>query len=335
MLLVALKPLHCNAKYNIHGDLTFDSTIGISDVSTLIDWLLGGGVESKYVYADVDGDWVVDINDVVVLIDYLLGEIDDWPWLYKGPKLPDSALVFTVNGVSFAMMPVEGCEVYYPLLWPGDTPPSWWANSTYYDKRIRDFYIGQTEVTFELWEAVMGSHPDSETLKTTFDYEPYPLHPVTCVSWYDCQEFIARLNELTGREFHLPNCAQWRYAASGGKWTHRYPYSGSEDADEVAWTVDNLTLVSGASFIQMPVGMKAPNELGLYDMSGNAAEWVYNYQPLDGDVLLPEEYDFPDGRANGGHSNAETMYSHVSGWINATKDARVYFGFRLALQMDE
>ena len=121
---------------------------------------------------------------------------------------------------------------------------------------LDSFYLGQFEVTESLFDCIMG-------LETTSD--SFRAH--SNLNWYDCQEIIQKLNALTGRQFRLPTEAEWEYAARGGKFGHSYKYAGSDVADEVAWTAEN------SDFGLHPVGLKNPNELGLYDMCGSLAEW--------------------------------------------------------------
>ena len=128
---------------------------------------------------------------------------------------------------------------------------------------LSSFYISKYEVTQELWQAVMGSNPSL--------FKGDLQRPVECVSWNDCQTFIRKLNELTGEQFRLPTEAEWEYAARGGQKSRGYLYSGSNDIADVAWYDDN----SGDG--THPVGRKQPNELGLYDMSGNVYEWCQDW----------------------------------------------------------
>ncbi|MBO5748376.1 MAG: formylglycine-generating enzyme family protein [Muribaculaceae bacterium] len=127
---------------------------------------------------------------------------------------------------------------------------------------LSDYMIGKTEVTQELWKAVMGSNPSSFSGNNL---------PVESVSWNDCQEFIKKLNSLTGLNFRLPTEAEWEYAARGGNKSKGYKYSGSNDIGSVAWYGSN------SSSKTHTVATKSPNELGLYDMSGNVYEWCSDW----------------------------------------------------------
>lgn len=120
------------------------------------------------------------------------------------------------------------------------------------------FYIGKYELTQDVFEQIMGWNNSYFTCDNC---------PVNNISWFNIQLFIERLNLATGKKFSLPTEAQWAYAAKGGNKSQGYKYSGSNNINEVAWFADN------ASNKSHPVGLKKPNELGLYDMTGNLWEF--------------------------------------------------------------
>ena len=143
-----------------------------------------------------------------------------------------------------------------------------------------DYYIGKYEVTQALWKAVMGNNPSN------FKGDNLPVEQV---SWDDCQEFISKLNSITGKSFRLPTEAEWEYAARGGNKSRGYQYSGSNNLSDVAWYGDN----SGSKTHQ--VGSKQANELGIYDMSGNVSEWCQDWY---GDYSKSSQTN-PKGSASG------------------------------------
>ena len=168
---------------------------------------------------------------------------------------------FTVNGVQFTMMPVEAGTFTMGATSEQVNPDSD-EKPTHQVTLTNNYYIGQTEVTQALWKAVMGRKP-SRFMGDN--------RPVEKVSWNDCQKFITKLNSLTGQKFRLPTEAEWEYAARGGKKSQGYQYSGSNNLEEVAWYYDN------SSSQTHDVATKQPNELGVYDMSGNVWEWCQDW----------------------------------------------------------
>lgn len=190
-------------------------------------------------------------------------------------------LHFEVDGVKFDMVLVEGGKFIMGAT-AGQTGYSE-DEHPLHEVQLSDYYIGETEVTQELWMAIMGNNPSG--------FQHQPQLPVENVSWGEAETFVRRLNLLCSGNFDLPSEAQWEYAARGGRFSNDCRYAGSDEADEVAWTgaaervddghfVDTVhlgTFLDGERAHTYPVAQKRPNELGLYDMSGNVAEWTSTY----------------------------------------------------------
>ena len=165
--------------------------------------------------------------------------------------------------------------------------------------QVSSFEISKYEVTQELWEAVMG--------KNSSYFGGCPECPVDWVSWNETQAFLTKLNDLTGERYRLPTEAEWEYAARGGQQSQGYKYAGSDNLGRVAWYYGNR----GAG--THPIGQKQPNELGLYDMSGNVWEWVQDWYD-----------DYPRGAVTDpqGPSSGTSRVRRGGSWRSAARYCR-------------
>lgn len=236
---------------------------------------------------------------------------------------------YTIKGVSFDMVLVKGGTF---IMGANSLPNR--DNEKFVIKRhevaLSDYMIGKTEVTQELWQAVMGSNPSH--------FRGDSL-PVENVSWDECIVFIKKLNEFTidsrpkGWAFCLPTEAEWEYAARGGNMSQNYKYSGGNDIDSVAWHGGNSSNKTHA------VATKSPNELGLYDMSGNVWEWCYDWYGSCSDAPQTN----PIGPSSGSrhvirgvgwrkYSEPWTVFHRISGTPGYNSNR---LGLRLAMSIDE
>ncbi len=209
--------------------------------------------------------------------------------------------IITANGVSFNMISVEGGIFQMGATTEQDSD-AYDDEAPIHNVTLSDYYIGETEVTQELWTAVMGNNPSC--------FAGNSQRPVEYVSWDDCQEFITKLNQLTGKRFRLPTEAEWEYAARGGNKSQAYKYSGSNAIEEVAWYMDN----SGDA--THDVKSKSPNELGIYDMNGNVWEWCQDWY---GDYTSDSQVN-PQGP-----TNASYRVLRGGGWINRARQCRATY----------
>ena len=226
-----------------------------------------------------------------------------------------------VGNVQFEMVYVEGGTFRMGATEEQGEDAEGWEKPVH-RVTLSSYLIGKHEVTQGLWEEVMGSNPSYN--KQGGDY------PVENVSWFDCQEFVKKLNARTGMKFRLPTEAEWEYAARGGDRSKGYKYAGSDNLDEVGWYDGN------SGNYTHPVGEKKPNELGLYDMSGNVFEWC---QDRYGDYT-EESQTNPAGPQSGG----SRVLRGGGGWGSARRcrvsnrsgydpGFRIGYGLRLVLSL--
>lgn len=230
-----------------------------------------------------------------------------------------------VNGVTFTMIFVEGgifemgAQNSDPNK-PNYDEEAWDREGPVHLVTLSDYYIGETEVTQELWRAVMGYN------QSHFNGEQKPVEQV---SWYECKNFINKLNQLTGKNFRFPTEAEWEFAAKGGNESQGYKYSGSNNIDDVAW-------YSFDGKETRIVKNKLPNELGIYDMCGNVMEWCGD---LFADYTSEPQTD-PTGSSSGTDnivrggcclSNATYCRMTVRSFFNPG-GASYGIGFRLAME---
>jgi formylglycine-generating enzyme required for sulfatase activity len=221
-----------------------------------------------------------------------------------------------VTGMEFILIPAGTFQM-------GDLYGDGWDNeSPLREVHVESFYLARYPATQGQWEKVMEANPSM--------FQKGPLYPVEQVSWSDVAEFLRRLNELTSgaQVLRLPSEAEWEYAArSGGR---KELYAGADDINRVAWHAENS---QGST---QPVGLKAPNGLGLYDMSGNIWEWCQDIYPLDSGAAFGRQR--PAGQKEtrervirGGSWNLDAWSARCSRRFGFSED---YFGaglgFRLA-----
>ena len=181
----------------------------------------------------------------------------------------------TVNSIEPVMITVQGGSFAMGSNTNDDEKPV-------HEVTLSSFKIAKYVTTVAQWQKIMGTNPARNACMDC---------PVTSVSWDEIQAFILKLNALTGKHYRLPTEAEWEFAARGGVKSKGFEYAGSNDSNEVAWTTANSGLTSH------PVGQKKPNELGLYDMSGNTWEWCTDW--FDENYYAKSPVNDPQGPASG------------------------------------
>jgi formylglycine-generating enzyme required for sulfatase activity len=233
-------------------------------------------------------------------------------------ELAPAAFDFLKNAVYIPMIPVKGDEFRM-----GCTSEH---GSDCYNKEspahivtLSDFLIGKYPVTQRQWMLVMGDNPS--------EFKGDSL-PVESVDWNDAHNFIKKLNAMSNKRYRLPTEAEWEYAARGGIMSEGVKYAGSGNAEEVAWYDENSEETTH------PVGTKGPNELGIYDMSGNVAEWVEDRYGVytDAPRTNPTGPSSGSTRVNrGGSWDVDARYCRTSNRNDNTPESRYNsLGFRLA-----
>ena len=243
-------------------------------------------------------------------------EEEDWD-----APVETGSVQFTVRGCSFNMQIVQGGTFTMGATSEQGTHDPGSNEYPTHQVTLSDYLIGETEVTQELWISVMDGDDPATNIGLN--------KPVGTVSWNDCNTFITRLNQLTGEHFRMPTEAEWEYAARGGRLNSGYKYSGSDNVDEVAWYCENTDNTS------QPVKQKQPNQLGIYDMSGNVHEWcsdIYELYPETAQTNPRGAENGPEHIIRGGAYLNTTNYCRVSyRFYYCPSQKSSYVGLRLAM----
>ena len=256
--------------------------------------------------------------------------VDDEKWATLQLRVNYKSETFAIGDVELTMVKVKGGTFTMGAISePGNY--AFESERPVHQVTLSDYYIGEVPVTQALWKAVMGKNL---SYFNGGEYGTDLRRPVERVSWYDCQDFIEKLNEkldsqLNGRRFRLPTEAEWEFAARSGLKSEHHKYAGRDDIDAVAWYMRNS---SGQTH---PVGAKAANELDLFDMSGNVWEWCQDWYGSysSSPQINPTGPSFAARRVcRGGSLSSEAAYCRVS-YRNSDTPALVSnnHGFRLAL----
>lgn len=284
---------------------------------------------SKIDWGDVLGAFFASLFFISLLVGYLFAV------RFYGPNIqdyiiedviqinPKTKFVYTGRGkfVKFKMKLVEGGSFMMGAT-DRDHEAKVWEKPAH-NVSLKSYYIAEAEVSQKLWMAVMDNNPSKSIGKKL---------PVNCVSWDDCVEFCNRLSLKTGKRFRLPTEAEWEFAARGGKKSRNYLYSGSDELEKVAWVVAN------SDDLIHPIKRKKPNELGLYDMTGNVWEmcndWFVWYSSED--EINPTGPDFSEKgkvRRGGAWHSSPTYCRTTFRYYDQCDQGYEYLGFRIVMEL--
>lgn len=268
------------------------------------------------------------------------GESQSLPATASGPKVSYGSLydghtlIINIGDYNFLMQRVDSGTFNM-----GATAEQCSTNPVEYPAHqvnVSTFYIGETEVTQDIWIAVMGTNPSF--------FNSNMKHPVNNITWDDSQQFVKRLNTLfasscdyKGISFSLPTEAEWEFAARGGIMSKGYRFAGSNSEGDVAWNNFN------SEGTVHPVKGKMPNELGIYDMNGNVWEWCidlwnpnfYSESPKSNPVCLNTQSQFSNyhvARGNGANSDSGGYIAWRNAYPITSKSGNI--GMRLVLHLD-
>ena len=339
-----------------------DRNSSLSDVLSIRQLGWGLVVSERELVASVDGDsiavrvksgidcavtipagfqsWIVPLGEVAsqtygfTVLANEGSEIREGYIVFSGNSLTDTVYVHqlyagdfteTVKGVSMKMVYVKGGTFRMGATseqgsdYDSDERPV-------HEVTLSDYYIGKFEVTQGVWKAVMGTTIYQQRNKAGYSntYGVGSDYPMYYVNWNEAQEFCTRLSTLTGKKYVLPTEAQWEYAARGGGKSEGYKYSGSNTIGNVAWYSSNTH----------PVGTRLPNELGIYDMSGNVWEWCSDWYGSYNSAAQTDPTGPSSGSyrvLRGGSWNYNSRYCRVSYRHNDYPSSRYYgnYGFRV------
>ena len=252
-----------------------------------------------------DSGFKLQVSGLKVLLPLLL------LWLPSGMQAQSPLRILKIKGITYKMKYVEGGRFMMGALL---NDPNADADEVRHQETVADFYIGETVVTQDLWEAVMGKN---------LSKQKGAKMPVEYITWEQCQEFITSLNKLSGHHFRLPTEAEWEYAARGGRKSKGTLYAGSNDPDKVAYTLTN-----DFDDHHKIVGQLAPNELGLYDLSGNVWEICEDWYRKTPTSKPSRNFHV----IRGGSYDCDARYSRVTNrFMYDQRRRRMEVGFRLVM----